>query len=137
LFFDDETKTAAQQFVYVSAWMGAAWGSATALNFPPFNTTGFGDTQPYFDGTQLILRNGSKLLSYAYNLGPMANPASWAAPVTLFAPANVAPQAGSVVVVGEPTVATIGGQEVLFFVYGIHQTNGSVNLRAGYVKKGP
>lgn len=54
----------------------APWGPSIKVNgdgtyrmFTAFNDTGFGDTQPYFDGAQLILRNGSQLLSYSYNGG--------------------------------------------------------------------
>lgn len=39
------------------------------------------------------------------------------------------------IVVGEPTIAVIDGIEVLYFIYGIYQADGSVNLRAGYVRK--
>jgi hypothetical protein len=133
LFYDDETKPAAGQYIYVSSWTGSGWGAATELSF--FNTTGFGDTQPYFDGTQLILRNGLQLLTYAYNGGAPGSASSWSAPTVLLAPGSSL-QSGSVIVVGEPTVATIDAQQVLFFIYGIYQADGSINLRAGYVRKG-
>jgi hypothetical protein len=38
------------------------------------------------------------------------------------------------VIVGEPSVATINGREVLYFIYGLSQANGSLNLRAGFVR---
>ena len=135
LFYDDETVASASQFIHVSNWNGISWDAPVALNFSPFNTTGYGDTQPYFDGTQLILRNGTQLLSYAYNGGALGSATSWAAPTTLLAPSTSA-TTGNVVVVGEPTIATINGVQVLYFVYAIYQANGSVNIRAGYVRKG-
>lgn len=136
LFYDDETVAAAAQYVHVSAWNGSSWDAALSLNFSPFNTSGLGDTQPYFDGTQLILRNGLQLLSYAYNGGALSSASSWSAPVTLLAPPGTAAQTGSLIVVGEPTVATINGVRVLYFIYGIYKADGSVNLRAGYVRQG-
>jgi hypothetical protein len=135
LFYDDETRPAASQYIFVAQWNGTSWNAATALDFPPFNTTGFGDTQPSFDGSQLILRNGLRLLSYAYNGGALGSASSWGPPAVLLAPQSAGVQAGSVVVVGEPTVATIDGRQVLFFVYGIQQADGSINLRAGHVSK--
>ncbi|MFZ2160881.1 MAG: hypothetical protein WAW02_01565 [Sideroxyarcus sp.] len=134
LFYDEETQPSASQFIHVASWNGSGWNAPVVLDFAPFNTTGYGDTQPYFDGTQLILRNGSQLLSYAYNGGGVGVAASWGAPVSLLDPDTIA-EAGSVIVIGEPTVATINGVEVLYFIYGIYQADGSVNLRAGYVRK--
>lgn len=140
LFYDDETVASTSQYIHVSNWNGSSWDAPVVLNFPLFNTTGYGDTQPYFDGTQLILRNGSALLSYPYlgadfNSATLANPVAWGTPTTLLTPGTGA-TAGNVVVVGEPTVATINGVQVLYFVYAIYQANGSVNIRAGYVRKG-
>lgn len=135
LFYDDETQASASQYIHVASWYGSSWNAPVALNFAPFNTTGYGDTQPYFDGSRLILRNGSQLLSYSYNGGAPGSAASWGAPVALLAP-SVTLQPGQVIVVGEPTVATISGVEVLYFIYGIYQADGSVNLRAGYVRNG-
>jgi hypothetical protein len=135
LFYDDETQASANQFIHVSNWNGSSWDAPVALNFAQFNETGYGDTQPYFDGTQLILRNGSELRSYTYNGGALDSAASWSTPATLLLPSASA-VAGNVVVVGEPTIATINGVQVLYFVYAIYQVNGSVNLRAGFVRKG-
>jgi hypothetical protein len=137
LFYDDETQSAANQFIHVSQWNGSSWDAPAALDFAPFNTTGYGDTQPYFDGAQLILRNGLQLLAYSYNGGALASASSWSGPTTLLAPQVTGLQAGSVEVIGEPTVATINGQAALFFVYGLYQADGSVNLKAGYVRQGP
>ncbi|HEY8099513.1 MAG TPA: hypothetical protein VIF82_02075 [Burkholderiaceae bacterium] len=137
LFYDDETQPAAAQYIHVSQWNGSSWDASIALNFAPFNTTGFGDTQPYFDGSQLILRNGSQLLAYAYNGGALANASSWGSPTVLLAPQAAGVQAGSVIVIGEPTMATINGQQMLYFIYGLYRADGSVNLRAGYVRMGP
>lgn len=136
LFYDDETQASANQYLHVSQWNGSGWGAPAALNFAPFNTTGNGMTQPYFDGTQLIAREGLELRTFAYNGGPVGSAASWGPPAVLLAPQAAGLQAGSVVVVGEPTVATIAGQEVLFFVYGLRQPDGSLNLRVGFVRKG-
>ena len=134
LFYDDETQASANQYIHVASWNGTSWNAPVVLDFPPFNTTDYGDTQPYFDGSQLILRNGTRLLSYAYNGGGVSWAASWGAPVTLLeSDASALP--GKVIVVGEPTIATIDGVEVLFFIYGIQQADGSVNLRAGQVRK--
>jgi hypothetical protein len=140
LFYDDETVASASQYIHISNWNGSSWDAPVALNFSPFNTTGSGDTQPYFDGTQLILRNGLVLLSYPYlgatfDSATLGNPASWGAPTTMLAP-SASSTTGNVVVVGEPTIATINGVQVLYFVYAIYQADGSVNIRAGYVRKG-
>ncbi|MBU1425849.1 MAG: hypothetical protein KJ681_09530 [Gammaproteobacteria bacterium] len=136
LFYDEETQPSASQFIHVASWNGTSWNEPITLNFPTlFNTTGNGDTQPYFDGTQLILRNGLELRSYAYNGGALDSAASWSTPVPLLVPSASA-IAGNVIVVGEPTIATINGIQVLYFVYGIYQANGSVNIRAGFVRKG-
>ena len=135
LFYDDEMQASANQYIHVSSWNGSSWDTPVTINFAQFNETGYGDTQPYFDGTQLILRNGSELRSYAYSGGALDSAASWSTPVTLLSPSASA-QAGNVIVVGEPTIATINGIQVLYFVYGIYQANGSVNVRVGFVRKG-
>ncbi len=137
LFYDDETQSAANQFIHVSQWNGSSWGVASTLNFASlFNTSGNGNTQPYFDGSQLILREGSRLLAFPYNGGAIGSATSWGSPILLLAPGSTVFQSGNVTVVGEPTVATINGQDVLYFVYGLQQADGSINLRAGYVRKG-
>ena len=56
--------------------------------------------------------------------------------VTVVAATAILPPAGGVLVIGEPSVATIGGREVLFFVYGLQLADGSINLRVGSVRKG-
>jgi hypothetical protein len=136
LFYDDETQSVANQYIHVSQWNGSSWNAATALNFAPFNTSGNGATQPFFDGTQLILREGLQLLAISYNGGAVGSAASWGSPTVLLAPQSAGVQTGSVIVVGEPTLATIGGQQVLYFVYGLQQADGSVNLRVGHVRNG-
>lgn len=135
LFYDDETQSAANQRIFVSPWTGSSWGAATALDLTRFSSSN-GLTQPYFDGSQLIVREGLQLQTYSYNDGPIGSADSWGAPTVLLAPQSAAWQTGSVIVVGEPTVATVNGQEVLYFVYGLYQADGSVNLRAGYVRQG-
>jgi hypothetical protein len=136
LFYDDELQATAAQYIQVAQWNGSSWDAAVALDFAPFNTSGFGDTQPWFDGTQLILRNGLQLLAYAYNGGALGSAASWSGPTVLLSPQITGLQPGSVNVVGEPTVATIDGNAVLFFVYGLYQADGSINVRVGYVPQG-
>lgn len=136
LFYDDETRSAANQYIFVSQWNGSSWNAPVALNFAPFNASGQGLTQPYFDGSQLIVREGSRLISFPYNGGAIGSAASWGPPAVLLAPLASRSQTGSLFIVGEPSVATINGQQVLYFIYGLSQADGSINLRAGFVRNG-
>jgi hypothetical protein len=135
LFYDDETQIDASKFIFVSSWNGSSWNTPVALDFLPFNASGFGDTQPFFDGEQLILREGSRLMTFPYDGGAINTASSWGNPLVLLAPQSGAVAAGNITIVAEPSMATIDGSKVLFFIYGLHQSDGSVNLRAGYVQR--
>lgn len=135
LFYDDEVSAAADQFLHVSQWNGTSWDAATPLDFAPFNTSGNGMSQPYFDGSVLIAREGLQLLQFPYNGGAFNDASSWGAPTVLLSPQPQQSETGSMIIVAEPTMATVNGIEELYFIYGLQQADGSVNLRAGLVRR--
>ena len=68
------------------------------------------------------------------------NTALWATPVKVLA-ASSDQEIGNIIAIGEPTVGTIDGDEVMFFVYGVvrgfDETSGlaDINMQAGYVRR--
>lgn len=107
------------------------------------------EIQPYFSGTELFFTRKSDTVSpevfvAAYSGGNSAadygNAANWSTPVKVLG-LSAGLTIGQVVALGEPTVASIGGKEVLFFVYAIIRDIDAVtgipdfNLQAGFIRK--
>lgn len=115
----------------------------TKVILPSVVNTSAEETQPFFagDGT-LYFRRDSDLMSSRYS-GPhtaagLAVAASWSNPrVALQHASSIAKQ--SIIVLGEPSIATIDGKSVLFFVYGrVREVNDAsgipdIDMQIGYV----
>ncbi|MDF1663296.1 MAG: hypothetical protein P1V97_16105, partial [Planctomycetota bacterium] len=107
------------------------------------------DIQPFFSGSELFFTRSSptalpEVFRAAYSGGKLAtdygNSGNWATPVKILG-VNPSTTIGTVTAIGEPTIATINGKEVMFFVYGVIRgfdaTSGlaDVNLQAGFINK--
>ncbi|GAA6146802.1 hypothetical protein [Thalassolituus maritimus] len=107
------------------------------------------EIQPFFTGTELYFTrsNDTELpavwmskYSGAHTQTDFGNTALWATPVKVLA-ASSDQEIGNIIAIGEPTVGTIDGDEVMFFVYGVvrgfDETSGlaDINMQAGYVRR--
>ena len=63
----------------------------------------------------------------------MADAASWSPPRPILEPGPDAGP-GNVVVVGEPSIATVDGHRELYFVYAREATDGTLDLDIGRVR---
>ena len=107
------------------------------------------EIQPFFTGTELYFTrsNDTELpavwmsqYSGTHTQADFGNTALWATPVKVLA-ASSDQEIGNIIAIGEPTVGTIDGDEVMFFVYGVvrgfDETSGlaDINMQAGYVRR--
>jgi hypothetical protein len=107
------------------------------------------DIQPFFSGSELFFTRSSptalpEIFLAGYSGGNQVadygNSGNWSAPVKILG-VNPVSTIGTVTAIGEPTIATINGKHVLFFVYavirGFDATSGlaDVNFQAGFVIK--
>lgn len=134
VFWDDETLPESDRRIVVAVYDGAAWSPAQVLNFAPFAADGRGEIQPFFDGGQLLVRHGDNIDAYPYLGGAFDAPASWGRPRTLLGVGTPTFTTGSVITLGEPTLAVRDGRTLLYFVYAILEANGAFNLNVGYVE---
>jgi hypothetical protein len=114
-----------------------AWSQPRAMPAPPFNSETVGETQSFFDGEKMVLKRGPGIAMYRYLGGPLSSSSSWLEPEVLLATQDSGHGAGSVVAVGEPTIARRGGREILYFVYAIVDSSGdgALDLNVGYVEQ--
>lgn len=99
----------------------------------PISAAGAQESQPFFDGTTLYFRRDLVVLASDWNGGAMADAASWSQPRPILEP-GPATGLGNVVVVGEPSIATIDGHRELYFVYAREATDGTLDLDIGRVR---
>ncbi len=100
---------------------------------PPVSAPGaVQESQPFFDGHTLWYRRDLVVLATDWNGGAMQLASSWSTPRTVLAPGSD-PGAGSVVVVGEPSVATALARRELYFIYGRRLADGTLDLDVGMV----
>jgi hypothetical protein len=114
-------------------------GTWTKVILPAKINTAQEESQPFFTGSQLYLRRGNKIVSHAYLGGGYQLNTAWDDEVTILA-SNTNTEIGSIIAIGEPTIATIDGNNYLFFAYGTVRalgTNSSlpdINMDAGFVR---
>ena len=107
------------------------------------------EIQPFFTGTELYFTRSDDTelpavwmskYSGTHTQADFGNTALWATPVKVLA-ASSDQEIGNIIAIGEPTVGTIDGDEVMFFVYGVvrgfDETSGlaDINMQAGYVRR--
>ena len=116
-------------------------GTWSAINLPSVVNTGEEESQPFFTGNRLYIRRGIRIVYHRYQGSGGADyhlNASWG-PEVIVIDANLNMKLGEIIAVGEPTIATVGNTEYLYFVYGWVRSKGvgdlpDINLDAGFVK---
>ena len=130
------------------AFPGGSWSKVvlpTVVNRPsPDN-----EIQPFFTGSGLYFTHGSdselpEIFYSAYSgtdsVADYQDGANWATPVKVLGVGSF-DAIGKVIAIGEPTVATRGDGEYLYFVYGVIRDNGDpsgladIDMQAGFVRK--
>jgi hypothetical protein len=134
LWVDDETKSEKDIYLATSpnprpqdaTWTG--WMPLPA----PINEADVEETQPFFDGSILVLRKGNRIVAFEYLGGSLTSADSWSRMQVWLTP-STRREPGVINVVGEPSLFTMRGRKHLGFVYGVAEADGTVNLDVGYV----
>ncbi|MEK9712162.1 MAG: hypothetical protein VW258_06325 [Thalassolituus sp.] len=107
------------------------------------------EIQPFFTGNELYFTrsNDTELpavwvsqYSGTHTQVDFSNTALWGEPVRVLL-ASSDQQVGNIIAIGEPTIGTINGEEVMFFVYGVVRGFDDVSgladldMQAGYVRR--
>jgi hypothetical protein len=107
------------------------------------------EIQPFFTGNRLYFTRDSdielpQIYYSAYNgddsVAGYSDGANWATPVKVLG-VGQADDVGTVLAVGEPTIANRDGRESLYFVYAVVRDNNDpsgipdINMQAGYVDR--
>jgi len=113
-------------------------GAGTApQDFPsPLGEADVADIQPFFDGSEALVRKGWDIASVEYLGGDIFSEASWGAPAYVVESDTmgfVTQTTGAIVTTGEPTKAVVGGKMELYFVYGVMKADGTADLNVGVV----
>jgi hypothetical protein len=103
---------------------------------PSVINTAAEESQPFFDGSRLILRRGGNIVSHAYIPGgacggTYTSNSCWGPEVILIG-ANGNTGIGEIATVGEPTVANYGGKKYLYFVYAEARANAGITAIVDY-----
>ncbi|MCB9742882.1 MAG: hypothetical protein H6741_05220 [Alphaproteobacteria bacterium] len=128
LWFDDEVDAHAIFVTELDA-EGGATGPITQLPTAVFEGD---ESQPFFTGAQLFYRQTLTLMASDYLGGELGDPASWSTPEVQLGVADSG-EAGAIAGVGEPTIATIGEQELLNFVYVVRREDGTLDVNVAQV----
>ena len=139
LFFDDENVR--DDLFYAETdkgWLDGQWGPEHKIP-APVSTPDAEESQPFFDGETLYFRREMSLLKSRYKGGDMSSGAAWETPQVVLAGDARSSGAGEIIAAGEPTIATVGGQRELYFVFAERVADGSLNLDVGRVpqRSGP
>ena len=107
------------------------------------------EIQPFFNGSELYFTRSDDTelpaiwmsqYSGTHTQTDFSNTSLWATPVKVLA-ASPDQQVGNIIAIGEPTIGTIDGEDVMFFVYGVVRGFDDVSgladldMQAGYVRK--
>lgn len=131
VFSDDEQ---GRKDLFVNARSAAGTFAGQKLIPPPVSANGPQESQPFFDGHTLLFRRELTILATDWNGGPMDQVASWSTPRTILAPGDGETDAGTVNVVGEPSVTlAAGAPKELYFVYARRVADGTLNLDVAMV----
>jgi len=127
---------------------GLSSSSWTSFQLPSKINSVNDEVMPFFTGTGLYFaRDTGKLEIYyasysgTHTQADLTNNANWGTPVKLLASDPSSASLGRIVGLGEPTVATIDGEEYLYFVYVVFRaydaaiTVSDLNFQAGFIKK--
>jgi hypothetical protein len=84
----------------------------------PVSSSGAEESQPFFDGHDLYFRRETTVFRARYQGGAMGEKSAWSKPEKVLDGEHPARQAGEVLGVGEPTIATLDRQRELNFDVG-------------------
>ncbi|HHI80089.1 MAG TPA: hypothetical protein ENK02_08910 [Planctomycetes bacterium] len=120
-------------------------GSWTKVVLPPTVNGGGNQIQPFFTGQGLYFTQDVNIRYCPYSgtdsATDYANDSLWTSSSIILGKDTSTAALGKIIAVGEPTIATIKGKTVLFFVYvqvrGFDATSGlpDLDMQAGYVEK--
>jgi hypothetical protein len=116
------------------------WSAITQLPTDKLDLPTSSESMPFFDGTTLYLHRDSGIVSSDYLGGNYSASGSWTNTVSILDGGGSCIDVGCISVVGEPTLATIGGKTYLFFVYALLRSYdggafGDLNMQIGVVEK--
>lgn len=132
ILFSDDEQGRQDLFVNTAPSEAGPWTGQQRLPAPISISTAQ-ESQPFFDGHTLWFRRDLVVLASDWNGGAMTSAASWTAPRTTLAPATDETAAGTIAVVGEPSVTTAASPRELYFVYGRRTDAGTLDLDIGRV----
>ena len=136
-------------YVPDSGMLTAESWSKVVLPAPVNQPAPSNEIQPFYSGKGLYFTHASdvalpEIYYSAYSgddsVADYRNGDNWSEPVKILG-VGVADQAGKVIAIGEPTVATRSEGEYLYFVYGVIRDNSDptgipdIDMQAGYVRK--
>lgn len=130
IFTDDEV-TSHDLSAYRLTSGNMTSGTWVRDTLPSGINTGADERQPTFTGTELIFTRDSTIVSHAYQptngacASGYTHANCWGSANTLLS-ANGHTAVGEIGFIGEPTVATIGGQKILYFVYVQARANSNI-----------
>lgn len=136
IWVDDEvTSKDLSVYTLLGSYPNGTWSKET---LPSTINTGQEESQPFFSGTKLYLRRGENIVSHNYLGGAFTSNANWGAEVIILG-STVNTTVGELVAVGEPTLAQVGSDVYLYFVYALLRSKSvsnlsDLNMNAGYVK---
>lgn len=116
------------------------WSAITQLPTDKLDLPASSESMLFFDGTTLYLHRDSGIVSSNYLGGAYSASGSWTSTVSIIDGGGSCTVVGCISVVGEPTLATIGGKTYLFFVYALLRSYdggsfGDLNMQIGVVEK--
>jgi hypothetical protein len=132
IVFSDDEQGRQDLFFNTAPTEAGPWAGQQKIPAPISDPTSQ-ESQPFFDGHTLWFRRDLIVLATDWNGGPMSAATSWTTPRTVLGPGTDT-GTGSVVVVGEPSVATAAVPRELYFVYGRRAADGTLDLDVGMVR---
>ncbi len=116
------------------------WSTITQLPTDKLDLPAASEAMPFFDGSTLYIHRDSGIVSSDYLGGPCSASGSWTDTVSIIDGGGSCTDIGCISVVGEPTIAAVGGKTFLFFVYSLLRSYdggafGDVNMQIGVIEK--
>lgn len=134
LFWDDESAEGPARELYFADVTGALPdGPISAASVVGASRGNKEDIQPTFDGDALYwMGEGNIMYSILQAGGDPAGDAAWTVPVPMLGPDAMG--GGEIIAVGEPTIAHVGPETWMYFVY-IQKTAAGYDANVGRVRK--
>ncbi len=113
-------------------------GKWQTLNLPSRINTAADESQPFFTGKRLYLNRNTSVVYHDYLGGPFEKNSSWGQQVVVLRSGELG--IDKIFGVGEPTLATVNGKTVLYFVFvrgrslGVNGIRYDFDLDAGFVE---